>query len=917
MSDIVTTTPASETQLLPRTHGDFSTVQYWDQFFETRDGDEFEWYGTFSTLQAFIAAYIETDQRVLNIGSGNSSLSQDMYDGGWTRVTNVDFSPVVIEEMSAKCPDMEWKLMDMTDMRGEHGFADGTFDAVLDKGALDALMAEDTREVATAANKMLDEVARVLTPGGVYVVVSMCQDFILQRLLSTFSAARGWAVDVHALERGPTLSKGVLTASPLQPFVLACRRVLPAGGAGVGISLAFDKNFGRNAAAAEAAAARTRRAATARAKAAGSAAASIAALMAGGAAADDGAEDAEAQAELVAAEMGGGDRRGVDASWATMRIGEMQELRATKASLMNLTPNRIMHLELWGATGTGGGGGGGIAAAPRFSLVIVDAPVGGGRSGPCAVFIVPRGRERNFLYAHEDGQRQLAEIAGFYRLVIVSLCHVAGHVYEGGMDALQQELNPHMAEIVPPGALSGGAKVPYLTDGGTDESGAGDGRDGNGSGRGGSSLRVVVYEGAAEMSGAYVVEDVPDAHSPALPAAFALGAAVSLREVEGSSVLRRLFFLDNPHVVQSEVRMRWVKDAAEFGSLEEAAKGGGGGGGGGGSSRKKKKGGGGGKKKRGGGGGGAKAQAGDDELAELKCAIDPSYLAFEFHRAMVAGLALVWPALVASATAAEARLAADSAALSGGAEVLVVGLGGGGLPMYLCHSPLLKPLRLSVTAVELDEDVAAAAVRWFDCRAAVGEEGEESEGHAGLRVEVDDGLAFVARLARALPETAPPAPPTPSAPQPSTFDVVVFDVDAKDESVGMSCPPEAFVASGYLAEVRRILRPAGLLMINVSARSGKLLAQAVKQVRDAFEPAGGAVWVVQPDMDAVNRVIYALKDRASAKKVAANPTKLGIDTFEKVASTKKKMSKALQADVEEISEMLGRMRAADDKSCEL
>ena len=62
---------------------------------------------------------------------------------------------------------------------------------------------------------------------------------------------------------------------------------------------------------------------------------------------------------------------------------------------------------------------------------------------------------------------------------------------------------------------------------------------------------------------------------------------------------------------------------------------------------------------------------------------------------------------------------------------------------------------------------------------------------------------------------------------------------------------------------------------------------------------------------------HSLKDRASAKKVAANPTKLGIDTFEKVASIKKKMSKALQADVEEISEMLGRMRAADDKSCEL
>ena len=911
-----------EQRLLPRTHGEFRTREYWDDFFETRDAKAFEWYGEWSELRGCVERYVEMEARLLVVGCGNSNLSQDMYEEGWQRVVNVDFSPVVIEEMAAKtavsCPGMEWKLMDMTAMGGDGGFADGTFDAVLDKGALDALMAEDSREVAVAANKMLEEVVRVLKPDGVYVVVSMCQDFILQRLLSTFREAQGWAVDVHALERGPTLRDGMLTASPLQPFVLACRRVPGAPPAAVGISLVFDKNFGRNAAAAEAAAGRTRRAAAARAKASGSAAASVAALMA------DAADDPEVQAELVAAELGGGDRRGVDRAWATMRIGEMQELRATKAQLMNLTPQRIMHLELWGATDTQHGDDGGIRAAPRFKLAIVDAPVGGGRSGPCAVFIVPRGRERSFMFAHEDGQRQLSEIAGFCRLVIVSLCHVAGHVYGDTMQALQEELDPHMIEIVPPGALSGGATVPYLTDGGTDESGGGDGRDGNSGSAGATGLRVVVYEGVAEMSGSYVVEDVPDAASPAQPAAFALGAEIKVREVEGSSVLRRLFFLDNPHVVQSEVRMRWVKEPCEFGLLEDMKsggkksaggkkrrkkKGGGGGGGGGGGS--------------GGGSGGAAAKAdGDTEVPELKCVIDPSYLAFQFHRAMVTGLALVWPSLVAAATVADARVAADATALSGGAEVLVVGLGGGGLPMYLCHSPLLKPLRLSVTAVELDEDVAAAAVRWFDCRAAMGEEGEESEGHAGLRVEVDDGLAFISRLARGLPEAEPPAAPASVPAASGTFDIIVLDVDSKDESVGMSCPPEAFVAPAYLANVRRVLRPTGLLMINVAARSDKLLEGALKQVRGAFEPAG-AVWVVQPDANDVNRCIYAMKSKDSANKIAKNPTKLGIESFERLAShgtvcpgsaSPKKVGGVLQAEVEQLTDILGRMCACGSET---
>ena len=43
---------------------------------------------------------------------------------------------------------------------------------------------------------------------------------------------------------------------------------------------------------------------------------------------------------------------------------------------MNLTPQRIMHLELWGATDTQHGDDGGIRAAPRFKLAIVDAPTG-------------------------------------------------------------------------------------------------------------------------------------------------------------------------------------------------------------------------------------------------------------------------------------------------------------------------------------------------------------------------------------------------------------------------------------------------------------------------------------------------------------------------------------------------------------
>ena len=55
---------------------------------------------------------------------------------------------------------------------------DNGFDLVLDKGALDALMSEDTIEVRRKAESMYSEVFRVLTQGGIYMCISLLEQFI-------------------------------------------------------------------------------------------------------------------------------------------------------------------------------------------------------------------------------------------------------------------------------------------------------------------------------------------------------------------------------------------------------------------------------------------------------------------------------------------------------------------------------------------------------------------------------------------------------------------------------------------------------------------------------------------------------------------------------------------------------------------
>lgn len=46
------------------------------------------------------------------------------------------------------------------------------------------------------------------------------------------------------------------------------------------------------------------------------------------------------------------------------------------------------------------------------------------------------------------------------------------------------------------------------------------------------------------------------------------------------------------------------------------------------------------------------------------------------------------------------------------------------------------------------------------------------------------------------------------------FDAVMFDVDNKDNTVGMSCPPASFVEVSLLQKVRSLLTPRGKIFCN-------------------------------------------------------------------------------------------------------
>ena len=68
-----------------------------------------------------------------------AGLSEDLYADGYQNILSTDYSETIIEAMSKRSPHLQWSVMDMREMVV---VAEGSFDAVLDKSALDALWSD-------------------------------------------------------------------------------------------------------------------------------------------------------------------------------------------------------------------------------------------------------------------------------------------------------------------------------------------------------------------------------------------------------------------------------------------------------------------------------------------------------------------------------------------------------------------------------------------------------------------------------------------------------------------------------------------------------------------------------------------------------------------------------------------------------
>ncbi|XP_055480658.1 eEF1A lysine and N-terminal methyltransferase [Psammomys obesus] len=360
----------------------------------------------------------------------------------------------------------------------------------------------------------------------------------------------------------------------------------------------------------------------------------------------------------------------------------------------------------------------GDTGEPRYTLHVVDNPaVKPSRDSHFAIFIIPQGRETEWLFGMEEGRKQLAASAGFRRLVTVALHR--GQQYDS-MESIQAELSTRVMELAPTG-MPPQQQVPFLSVGGD------------------IGVRTVKHQDHSALSGEYVIEDV---------------------QGEDRRYFRRLIFLSNRNVVQSEARL--LKDVSHRAQKK----------------RKKDK-----KKQR-------PAGTSEDFPPAPGQSIDKSYLCCEHHKAMIAGLALLRnPELL----------------LETPLTLLVVGLGGGSLPLFIHdHFPKSR-----IDAVEIDPSMLEVATQWFGF--------SQSD---RMKVHIADGLDYITSLAGG--EARP------------HYDVIMFDVDSKDPTLGMSCPPPAFVDELFLQKVKSILSHEGIFILNLVCRDLGLKDSVLAGLKAAF-----------------------------------------------------------------------------------
>lgn len=176
-----------------------------------------------------------------------------------------------------------------------------------------------------------------------------------------------------------------------------------------------------------------------------------------------------------------------------------------------------------------------------------------------------------------------------------------------------------------------------------------------------------------------------------------------------------------------------------------------------------------------------------------------------------------------------------------------------------------------ITAVDIDEAILDIAKTYFGL----------PQSNDKLNVAVTDGLEYLK---------------TKATDGKTKFNAILFDVDSKDSSVGISCPPKQFLEPETIQNVKSCLADSGMFVLNLVCRDDKLRAEIKESLSRSFPCAVG--YKLEEE---VNEVVFCKNSGTTTD--LRKELKLAMDSVN-VCIKKQKLNNGDLVDVEDIVKQL-------------
>lgn len=184
----------------------YERQEYWDNRFEKED--QYEWLCNFDHVSQHFEHEFPLGSaamsRILVLGCGNSPFSAELHDAGYHNIVSCDFSTVVIQKMRHKYgkthSKLKWEVADVRVL--ENVFEENSFDIVVDKACLDALVCNEgdpwspNEETLVNVTSALNSIVHVLKPSGTFISIGFQQPHFRKRYLKREGQNFGWEANV-------------------------------------------------------------------------------------------------------------------------------------------------------------------------------------------------------------------------------------------------------------------------------------------------------------------------------------------------------------------------------------------------------------------------------------------------------------------------------------------------------------------------------------------------------------------------------------------------------------------------------------------------------------------------------------------------------------------------------------------------